>query len=419
MRDSAAADNLHALAQGRRIRVRRTTSGTRREGSTTRLGRRYPRRRRDTLSAGTQERKEHGLAPAPLVAPLELTLALTPRARIDVMDVRARAAEQYGPVLDAYERTVYCSLHTTAGYLQQTLASRLSAGPQGIGSYVDVFRALFPEGAGYRHDELDARTDLTADQRPVEPTNGDSHLAFMAGGLRACVSYVNRPGPVFLIDLDGVNGSTPRRRLTTLVGFNREIEVARTRLTVPVSAHPIDAVNLKAQSLGIYAELIDFIARHQVGKGRVRLSLAPGEEQASLTMNEYETLLMRHDLVEVLRDPFRFARETAMNALQDPRTVPVKALGYAKYDFVRAVNRVLDALGLGESRVERLLAAAMAVPASRFFRMKRSISLLLSDTHPSSHHGIVEGTYQSPILVQWTRAPRGVRQVDVTLTRFL
>jgi hypothetical protein len=57
-----------------------------------------------------------------------------------------------------------------------------------------VFRALFPEGAGYRHDELDARTDLTDDQRPVEPTNGDSHLAFMAGGLRACVSYVNRPG---------------------------------------------------------------------------------------------------------------------------------------------------------------------------------------------------------------------------------
>jgi hypothetical protein len=203
------------------------------------------------------------------------------------------------------------------------------------------------------------------------------------------------------------------------VGFNREIEVARTRLTVPVSAHPIDAVNLKAQSLGIYAELTDFIARHQVGKGRVRLSLAPGEEQASLTMNEYETLLMRHDLVEVLRDPFRFARETAMNALQDPRTVPVKALGYAKYDFVRALNRVLDALGLGESRVERLLAAAMAVPASRFFRMKRSISLLLSDTHPNSQHGIVEGTYQSPILVQWTRAPRGVRQVDVTLTRFL
>jgi thiamine phosphate synthase YjbQ (UPF0047 family) len=399
--------------------TKRQASGARRSPAAGLPRRRHSRVARDTLVQAHRSTKEPEPASDLSVAPLELTLALTPRARIDVIDVRARAAEEHGPVLDGYERTVYCSLHTTAGYLPQTLASRLSAGPQGIGSYVDVFRALFPEGAGYRHDELDARTDLTEDQRPVEPTNGDSHLAFMAGGLRACVSYVNRPGPVCLIDLDGVNGSTPRRRLTTLVGFNREEEVARTRLTIPVSAHPVDAVNLKAESLGIYSELTEFIRRHQVGKGRVRLTLAPGEDQASLTMNEYETLLMRHDLVEVLRDPFRFARETAMNALQDPRTVPVKALGYAKYDFVRALNRVLDALGLGESRVERVLAAAMAVPASRFFRMKRSISLLLSDTHPNSQQGIVEGTYQSPILVQWTRAPRGVRQVDVTLTRFL
>jgi hypothetical protein len=30
--------------------------------------------------------------------------------------------------------------------------------------------------------------------------------------------------------------------------------------------------------------------------------------------------------------------------------------------------------------------------------------------------GIVEGTYQSPILVQWQSAPRRARIVEVTLT---
>ena len=30
------------------------------------------------------------------------------------------------------------------------------------------------------------------------------------------------------------------------------------------------------------------------------------DDQAGLTVNEYETLLMKHDLVDVLRDPLRF-----------------------------------------------------------------------------------------------------------------
>ncbi len=31
--------------------------------------------------------------------------------------------------------------------------------------------------------------------------------------------------------------------------------------------------------------------------------------------------------------------------------------------------------------------------------------------------GPVEGVYQSPILVQWQRAPRHARVLDITLTR--
>ena len=101
--------------------------------------------------------------------------------------------------------------------------------------------------------------------------------------------------------------------------------------------------------------------------------------------------------------------------MKDPRAVPAKTLGYAKYDFVRVMNVGLDTLRLRGSVVERLLARTLAVPASRFFRMRRSVSLLVSERADGSH-GIVEGTYQSPILVQWQRSPRGTRVLDVSLT---
>jgi hypothetical protein len=354
-------------------------------------------------------------------APLELTLHVVPRERLDVIDVRGRAAEVHGDALDRYPRCLYTSFHTTAGYLHQSLAARLAGRTHGISSYIELFRALFPEGAGYRHDDIDSRADLTTAQRPLEPTNGDSHLAFMAGGLHNCVSYARtrRPEPVYLIDLDGVYRGHFRQRTTRLLGYHREIEVARTTLRVPVSPHPIDAVNLKDQRLGLYPELQEFVSRHDVEKGRLRLDLARGEQHVSLTINEYETLLMRHDLAEVLRNPLRFATEKARNALIEPHTVPIKTIEYAKYDFVRTLNQVVDALGLGQSRIERLLARAMGVPASRFLRMKRSVSLLVSDGQGSGRSTIVEGPYQSPIMVQWRNASAGVRTVEVSLTRFV
>jgi hypothetical protein len=47
--------------------------------------------------------------------------------------------------------------------------------------------------------------------------------------------------------------------------------------------------------------------------------------------------------------------------------------------------------------------------------MRRSVSLLVSEREDGSV-GIVEGTYQSPILVQWQQAPRASRILHVTLT---
>jgi hypothetical protein len=355
------------------------------------------------------------------VAPLELSLEITPRGRLDVIDVRAQAAATYGDVFEQYNRCLYCSLHTTAGYLPQSFATRLGSGQQAVRPYIDLFTTVFPANAGYRHDDLDHRTELTPEQRPIEPTNADSHLAFIGSGLRACVSYVmHRPGPVSFIDLDGVNAGRPRRRMSTLVGYNSEIEVAKTTLRVPVSAsHPVDAVNLKDTRLGLYSQLEDLIRTFDVEKGRIRLSLGPGEQCASLTVNEYETLLMRYDLVDVLKNPLRFAAQKAKHAWDDPRAVPSKTIDYAKYDLVRALNRLVDALGLAESAFERVFSQALAVPASRFLRMKRSVDLLVSDTRTPGRGAIVEGTYQAPIMVQWRRAALGERQVTATLTRFV
>jgi len=352
--------------------------------------------------------------------PVEFALELVPRARVDVIDVRREVFSRYGEGLGFYPRALCCSFHTTAGYLDQGVAARLNQNPDGVMPYIDVFRTMFPEGAGYEHDKMERRTELTAAQRPVEPLNAHSHLAFMAGALRTCVSYPNRPGePMSFIDLDGVHAGRSRTRRTSVLGYSAEETVAQVRLVVPVSGHSVESINLKDPQLGIYEQCATLVRDYGVTKGRIRLSLAPGERHAGLTVNEYETLLMRHDLSEVLRDPLRFMAEKAGHMLGNPRAIPAKTLDYAKYDLVRVFNRLVDALGLRESRVENVLSRAIAMPASRFLRMKRSVSLLVSDRNNPGCGSIVEGTYQSPILVQWHRGSRHARALEVTLTRFI
>jgi thiamine phosphate synthase YjbQ (UPF0047 family) len=353
-------------------------------------------------------------------APREFTLELSPRARVDVIDVRRVMSARHGDILDVYPRALCCSFHTTAGYLDQSVASRLNQSRAGVMPYIELFRTMFPEGAGYEHDKLDRRTELTDEQKPVEPMNADSHLVMMAGALRSCVTYQNRRDePVCFVDLDGMFAGKPRRRSTTVLGYSHEAPVTQMRLTVPVSGHAVDSVNLKDPQLGIYEQCAELVASHGVTKGRIRLTLAPGERNAGLTINEYETLLMRHDLREVLRDPLRFMAEKAGHILGNPRAIPAKTLDYAKYDLVRVFNQLVDALGLRESMVESVLSRAIAMPASRFLRMKRSVSLLVSDRGMPGRGAIVEGTYQSPILVQWQRGTRRARALDVTLTRFV
>ena len=353
------------------------------------------------------------------MAPLQFALDITPQSRLALTDVHSHAAATIGDELDRYTRCFYSSLHTTAGYLPQSLQRRLAGRGQGITSYLELYRALFPEQGGYRHDDLGERTELTAEQRLREPLNGDSHLRFILGGLRACVSYRLQPDPVYFVDLDGMSGTTPRNRTTVLVGYDDEVKVAQTDLRVPVSGHPISAVSLKDPRHALHEQLADFVTRHGSGKGRLRLELAPGERDACLTVNEYETLLMRHDLTDVLREPFRFAAEKARHVWNEPRAVPLKARAYARYDVVQAANQLVDVLGLPTSRLEQWAAHALAKPAERLFGVKRSVDLLVSDANPTGRAEIVEGTYQSPILIHWRGAAGGARTVRASLTEFV
>ena len=353
-------------------------------------------------------------------SPVEVALDISPRARVDLVDVRQRVSEIHGDVLEAFPQALYCSFHTTAGYLDQSLATRLNKKRNGLAHYLSFFRNVFPEGAGYKHDEMHLREELSDAQRQVEPCNADSHLAFISAGLRSCVTYRPRPGePVYFIDLDGVNEGRPRHRVTTVLGFNTEEEVARDRVEVPMSAHPVDSVNLKDPCFGIYDRCQELINRHEVDKGRIQLTLAPAEDQAGLTVNEYETLLMRHDLAEVIRNPLRFVAEKSRHLLADPRSIPNKTIDYAKYDMVRVFNQLVDALRLSDSIVERIVSRFfVGAPARHFLRMKRSVSLPVSDRDTPGEGHVTQGRYQSPILVQWRRAEQRTRFVDITLTRF-
>jgi len=351
--------------------------------------------------------------------PHEISLALSPSARIDLIDVSEPIRSQNPEFFHVFERSVFFSHHTTAGYFEQSLCNRLKNDREALLAFVVGFLRLFPEDADYQHDQMNLRTELSEEQRLVEPRNADSHLTYIGSGLQSCVTYNNRSeSPVYFVDLDGVNGNTPRQRKTTILGYNQESEAHRETLDIRMSAHPIDSVNLWDPRVGFLEMLQEKVAELGISKGRIDMRLPSAERNTGLTVNEYETLLMQHDLAEVLHNPIRFMMQKGRNMIRDPRAIKEKAKDYMKYDLVHFVNEFIDAMGLSETLVERIIDKLVAVPAQRFLRMKRGISLIISDEHGDGNSRIITGTYQSPILVQWRKAEKDRRQVEVVFTRF-
>src|SRR5262245_6962366 len=350
--------------------------------------------------------------------PAELTtLTLAPQRRFEAIDVNCRIADAAGDVLRRHQRALYCSLHTTAGYLDQSLSARLHRDGDGLSQFFGTFHALFPQGGEYRHDRMELRSELSVAQRKVEPRNADSHLTFIGAGLRNCVTYRTQPAsPVYFIDLDGATDALRRQRTTTVLAYDDERIVGRTSVSIPVSKHPIDSVNLADPRLGLLDQVNALLAASGLEKGRVDLIVEPSERHVGLTVNEYETLLMQHDLVDVLKDPLRFAKIKTRHLLDDPLAIPGKTLNYAKYDVVRVLNSLMEALRLDQSSFERLVAKVMAVPAQRFLRSRRVSVLAAADADHAAAR-LVRGTYQSPILVQWQSAERQARRLDVVLVQ--
>jgi len=346
--------------------------------------------------------------------PSELRLSFAPQRRFEAIEVTARIAETCDLLL-RYQRMLCCSLHTTAGYLDRSLALRMRNSDDLMSQFFHAFRALFPEGAEYSHDRIDLRTDLTEAQKIVEPHNGDSHLTFIGSGLRNCVTHPTKPGvPVYFIDLDGTTKAFRRERKTRIVGFDQERRVAGISVRVPVSKHPIDSVNLADPRLGLLESVNDLLERIGVEYARVDLNIDSAERNVGLTVNEYETLLIQNDLVDVLKDPLRFARIKGRHMIEDPLSIPAKTLSYAQYDAVRMLNSLMEALRIDQSSFERLIAKMLSLPARCFFRSRR-VSFLAGCSDGGSRPRLVRGAYQSPILVQWQSAEKQTRTIGVNI----
>src|SRR5215471_2505358 len=137
--------------------------------------------------------------------PRELLLDLTPRARFDMIDVAARVREAYRDAFTDYGKTLCCSFHTTAGYLDQPFCAALDYSEHRRRQYLLIFQTLFPPHAGYWHDCMPSRTELSASAEAPEPPIPDAHLPFMRAGLQNCVSYATTATmAIYFIDLDGI-----------------------------------------------------------------------------------------------------------------------------------------------------------------------------------------------------------------------
>lgn len=351
--------------------------------------------------------------------PVEVNLDITPQKRFEIIDVARMVREEVGDVTAGFRKSVYCSLHTTAGYLEQGVCARLGHSSKQLDPFIRAIQKIFPHDAGYFHDRMQLRDELSESEKECEPINADSHLTFIGAGLKNCVTYINKPDqPVYFIELDGVYKEHRRSRRTTVMVYNREEIVHRGRVAIPVdSRHMIDSLNLKDPRYGFFAQLQEWLQFYGIEKGRIDVRLNPEERHVGLTVNEYETLLMRNDLPEVLRDPLRYMMRRGKKLLRNPGSIPSRTRDYAAYDLIHLYNELMDTVPVGRSVIDRIL-SFLSTPASRIMRLKRHISLLVSNSEETGPEPIIQGTYQSPILVQHHPSKEGVRYLDITIRDF-
>ena len=78
----------------------------------------------------------------------EVRLTLAPQRRFEAIDVNTRVADEAGDVLKRHQRALYCSFHTTAGYLDQSLSVRLRDSQDQLSKFFRTFRSALPPWRG-------------------------------------------------------------------------------------------------------------------------------------------------------------------------------------------------------------------------------------------------------------------------------
>ena len=353
------------------------------------------------------------------IQPIQITLSLTPRSRFDIVDVAMKISNQYGDLLKNYRKSTFCSFHTTAGYLEQEFCAKLGYSKKRINHFIKIFQNLFPPNVGYFHDCMELREELSGSEKERESVNADSHLTFISAGLKNCVTYINKPNlPIYFIELDGVYKHYRRNRQTTILAYNKEEIIYHDRFFIHVAGeHPINSFNLKDPRYGLFPHLNDLIDYYGVDKGLIDIRLAKEERHAALTVNEFETLLMRNDLPNAMSNPLLYVFRRLKKLLQNPASIPGKTRSYAIYDLIYFYNELIKKIQVGPSLINKV-APYMSTPASRIFRLKRHINLLVSNSVEMGSGRIVQGTYQSPILLQRKRANKDIRCLEITLRHF-
>ncbi|SVD51274.1 uncharacterized protein METZ01_LOCUS404128, partial [marine metagenome] len=222
------------------------------------------------------------------IQPLELNLDICPKRRFEIIDVSAMIRDEVGDELSQFRKAAYCSFHTTAGYLEQGVCARLGHSRKQLYPFIRAVQKIFPYDAGYFHDRMQLRDELSESQKEREPVNADSHLTFIGAGLKNCVTYLNRSDePVYFIELDGIYKDYVRNRRTMIMAYNNTEIVHRGRVAIPVeNGHAIDSFNLKDARYGLFDKLEDWSRQYGVDRGCIDIRLAPEEDHAGMTVNE-------------------------------------------------------------------------------------------------------------------------------------
>ncbi len=329
-------------------------------------------------------------------------LEIHPTARPQALDLRPRIRETIEEAGQAVPpRLLLLSHHTTAGFPDRSLRARTGGRRDRLLALLEALRSVFPPEAGYAHDRLHLRHELTASQKENEPLNADAHLAFIGAGFTNGIESASwGDDPLWFVDFDGVyrdraGGLVRRTRQVTVLGFREEVMEARAELEIPL---PPDAsvVRLDDPALGLKDRIESLAQAAGIVAGRVRLRVPRGLPGVGITVNEFESLLVDRDLTHVLSNPLGFA-----SGGDD------------------ALARALEAMEVSGARARRILNRALSAPSPRILRLHREVSLGLLASDPEETASLLRGIYQSPLLLQRRGSPGGQCRLQLLVSRFL